>query len=100
MSISLDEGRMVSDSAADAVGAEQPRKPVSAKGEKKPNVFARFVVFVRQIIAELKKVVTPTRPELINYTIVVLVFVAVIMGFITVLDFGLGKLRFWLFARG
>lgn len=86
----------MSDSAADAVGAAQ--KPASAKGEKKPNVFARLVLFVRQIIGELKKVVTPTRQDLISYTIVVLVFVAVVMAFITGIDFGLGKLMLWLFA--
>ena len=83
---------MVSDSAAET------RQPTRAKGDKKPNVYARFVLFVRQIIAELKKVVTPTRSELVNYTIVVLVFVAVIMAFITGIDFGLGKLMLWLFA--
>ena len=90
----------MSDSAADAVGAEQSRKPARSKGEKKPHVFARLALFVRQIIAELKKVVTPTRQDLISYTIVVLVFVAVVMAFITGVDFGLGKLMFWLFAKG
>ena len=90
----------MSDSAADAVGAEQSApKPARAKGEKKPGLIARLVLFVRQIVAELKKVVTPTRQELVNYTIVVLVFVAVVMAFITAVDFGLGKLMFWLFAK-
>ena len=51
-----------------------------------------------QIIAELKKVVTPTRSELVSYTIVVLVFVAVVMAFITGLDFVVGRLMLWLFA--
>jgi len=89
----------VSDSAADAVGAEgAARKPARTKGGTKPSVYARFVLFVRQIIAELKKVVTPTRQELVSYTIVVLVFVGVIMAFITGIDFGLGKLMLWLFA--
>ena len=36
--------------------------------------FARIALFVRQIIGELKKVVAPTRKELINYTLVVLAF--------------------------
>ncbi len=90
---------MVSDSAADAVGAaETARQSARAKGEKKPNLYARIVLFVRQVIAELKKVVTPSRQELISYTIVVLVFVAVIMTFITGLDFVVGKLMLWLFA--
>ena len=89
----------MSDSAPDAVGAaETAHTSARAKGEKKPNVFARLALFVRQILGELKKVVTPTRQELISYTIVVLVFVAVMMAFITGIDFGLGKLMLWLFA--
>lgn len=86
----------MSDSAADAVGTS--RQPARGKGEKKPHLFARIALFVRQVIAELKKVVTPTRQELINYTIVVLVFVSVIMAFITGLDFVVGRLMLWLFA--
>ena len=30
--------------------------------------FARIALFIRQVIAELKKVVTPTRRELFSYT--------------------------------
>ena len=54
--------------------------------------------FIADSIAELKKVVRPTRSELITYTSVVLVFVAVIMAFVTVLDLGIGKLTFWVFG--
>ena len=36
-------------------------------------------MFVRQTIAELKKVVTPTRKELVNYTLVVIAFVAIMI---------------------
>ena len=41
----------------------------------KPGIFSRIALFLRQVIGELKKVVTPTRKELINYTAVVLVFI-------------------------
>lgn len=54
------------------------------------NVFARIALFVRQVVGELRKVVTPTRSELINYTIVVLVFVTVVMLFVTALDYVIG----------
>ncbi len=64
----------------------------SAKGEQRRGVFARIVVFVRQVIAELKKVVRPTRAELVRYTIVVLVFVVVVMAFVTVVDLGVRSL--------
>jgi preprotein translocase subunit SecE len=46
----------------------------------------------------MKKVVTPTRKELLNYTAVVLVFVVIVMGIVTVLDLGFGKLVLWVFG--
>ncbi|GAA4781591.1 MULTISPECIES: preprotein translocase subunit SecE [Microbacterium] len=56
-------------------------------GEKKANVFARIVIFIRQVIAELRKVVTPTRKELVKFTAVVLGFVVVMMALVYGLDF-------------
>lgn len=47
---------------------------------------ARPSSFVEQVLAELRKVVQPTRQELITYTIVVFVFVVVMIGFIFGLD--------------
>jgi preprotein translocase subunit SecE len=41
----------------------------------KPSLWARFTLFLRQVVAELRKVVWPTRKELITYTWVVIVFV-------------------------
>ena len=54
--------------------------------------------FYRQVVAELRKVVWPTRQQLITYFWVVLVFVIVVMTFVSLLDLGFGKLAFWLFA--
>jgi preprotein translocase subunit SecE len=51
---------------------------------------ARLGLFYRQVIAELRKVVWPTRSQLITYTAVVLVFVAFIIAVISVLDLGFG----------
>jgi preprotein translocase subunit SecE len=57
-------------------------------------------LFLRQVVAELKKVVRPTRNELITYTSVVLVFVLAVMSYVSVLDFGFGKLVLWVFGGG
>ena len=51
---------------------------------------ARLGLFYRQVIAELRKVVWPTRSQLITYTAVVLVFVAFIISVISVLDLAFG----------
>ena len=40
----------------------------------------------------------PTRTELITYTSVVLVFVLVVMTYVSVLDLGFGKLVLWAFG--
>ena len=60
-------------------GAGAPR-------EKKPNIFARIALFIRQVLAELRKVVTPTRQELLKFTAVVLGFVLVMMAIVYGLD--------------
>ncbi len=54
--------------------------------EKRPNVFARLALFIRQVFAELRKVVTPTRQELFKFTAVVLGFVVVMMAIVYSLD--------------
>ena len=55
-------------------------------------------LFVRQVTAELRKVIWPTRRELRTYTIVALVFVLVMVVIVTSLDYGFTKLVFWAFG--
>ena len=66
---------------------------VSSKGQR-----TNPADFLRQVVAELRKVVWPTREQLITYFWVVLVFVLVVMTFVGLLDLGLGKLVFEIFA--
>ena len=54
---------------------------------KRPNVFKRLVRFLREVVAELRKVIWPTRKMLVTYTIVVLVFVAVMVALVFGLDY-------------
>ena len=56
------------------------------------------LLYLRQVVAELRKVVRPTRTELITYTTVVLVFVLVVMLYVSAMDFGFGKLVLWAFG--
>jgi preprotein translocase subunit SecE len=51
----------------------------------------RASLFYRQVIAELRKVIWPTRKELVTYTTVVIVFVLVVIAYVTALDFGFSK---------
>jgi preprotein translocase subunit SecE len=66
----------------------------------KKSWFGRMMLFFRQVIIELKKVVTPTRRELLNFTAVVLVFVVIMMAIIWSLDQFFGFVVLFVFGNG
>jgi preprotein translocase subunit SecE len=63
-----------------------------AQGSGSTNPFLAIGLFIRQVIAELRKVVVPSRRELILYSITVLLFVA----FMILLIFGLDAAFSWI----
>ena len=73
--------------------------PSTDSGQKR-GIFGRIWLFLRQVVGELKKVVAPSRRELVNYVLVVLVFVAFMMVLISLLDLGFGQVALWLFGNG
>lgn len=83
---------------------DEPSEDVVANAKKeraeRRGPFARLALFIRQVIGELKKVVTPTRKELLSYTGVVLVFVVIMMALVSVLDLGFGTLVSYVFGDG
>ena len=62
------------------------------KDRAQGNVFSRLALFIRQVIAALRKVIWPTRKELVAYTTVVVIFVLIMAGIIAAMDY--------VFARG
>lgn len=58
-----------------------------SKKKDKPGLFGRVSLFLREVVAELRKVIWPTRKELITYTGIVIVFVVVMAAIIAALDF-------------
>jgi preprotein translocase subunit SecE len=73
----------------------RPQTPVSRgrdRGRTPPGLF------LRQVVAELRKVVWPTQQQVVTYFFVVLVFVLAMMAYVSGLDFGFGKLMFAIFA--
>ena len=63
------------------------------------NIFARLINFVREVVAELRKVIWPTRKELTTYTVVVVVFVIVMLTIVGGLDYLLAKGVLWAFGN-
>jgi preprotein translocase subunit SecE len=55
--------------------------------------------FIREVRGELRKVAWPSRPETINYSIIVLVAVVILTAYIASLDFAFGEAIFKLFER-
>ena len=77
----------------------------SSPRERRPqggNAFSRFFssigLYVAQVIDEMRKVVYPTRKELITYTVTVITFVTVIMLYTMGLDAVFTRLVTWVFA--
>lgn len=82
--------------AIDAEGAparQQRRQPAQTTKPKEqrqsPIKWARQ--FLREVVAEMKKVVWPTRNEVVNYSIVVFIMLVVLTAMIGLLDYGFGQ---------
>jgi preprotein translocase subunit SecE len=92
----------------DAVGSidmpdaqdEAPESKKNRKGGKraKKGPLKRLALFYRQIVAELRKVVWPTRNQLTTYTTVVIIFVVIMIGLVTVIDYGLDNAAKYVFG--
>jgi preprotein translocase subunit SecE len=70
----------------------RPAKGTERGGNPLSRWIRRLQLFVSQILDELRKVVRPTRSELWNYTLVVIVFVTVMMALVSAMDYGFTKL--------
>jgi preprotein translocase subunit SecE len=69
--------------------APESRKKTRKGGKRgKKGPLGRLALFYRQVVAELRKVVWPTRSQLTTYTTVVIVFVVIMIGLVTVIDYG------------
>ena len=66
--------------------------------EESQGIFGRIGLFYRQVVSELRKVVWPTRNQLTTYTSVVLVFVGFGILVVSIFDFVLTKVVFWVFG--
>jgi preprotein translocase subunit SecE len=80
-----DSGGGRGDGAGGAGGGGRRRNP------ERPNRIRNIGTFYKQVIAELRKVIWPTRKELVTYTTVVVVFVLVMVAIVAVFDLLFGK---------
>lgn len=66
--------------------------------QAKVSLLGRLVRFLREVVAELRKVIWPSRNQLVTYTIVVLVFVSFMVALVWLLDFLFGQGVAYLFG--
>jgi preprotein translocase subunit SecE len=81
--------------AADKKTAATPKRD---RKDKKASLFSRLVRFIREVWAELRKVVWPNQKQMITYTTVVMVFVVFMVALVAGLDVLFAKGVFWLFG--
>jgi preprotein translocase subunit SecE len=84
--------------AASTRTVARPRPKSTKKDEIGPGILGRLIRFVREVVAELQKVIWPTRKELLTYTSVVVVFVTIMMTVVALLDLGFAKSMFVIFG--
>ncbi|GAB3294394.1 preprotein translocase subunit SecE [Parasphingorhabdus pacifica] len=79
---------------------ESKGRPTPSRDGRQGRVspFRKIVRFLREVVAELRKVIWPTRKSLVTYTLVVLVFVTIMVSFIAGVDLLFAKGVLWLFG--
>jgi preprotein translocase subunit SecE len=75
------------------------RKSTKAKTTERGGIFGRLMNFFREVVAELRKVIWPTRKELLTYTAVVVVFLVIMVTIVGLMDVGLAKVTLWVFGN-
>ncbi|GAB2938185.1 preprotein translocase subunit SecE [Streptomyces mayteni] len=80
----------------DSVETPEPQPQGEGTGKRrgrraKRGPLGRLALFYRQVVAELRKVVWPSRRQLSTYTTAVIVFVIVVICILTVIDFGFSR---------
>jgi preprotein translocase subunit SecE len=89
------QGQLGADGAPATRKRPAPQAPRPAAKDERTGP----IQFLREVRGELRKVAWPTRPEIINYSIIVLITVVVLTTFIATLDFVFGEAVFKLFER-
>jgi preprotein translocase subunit SecE len=87
-----DDAVVADDEPAEDGKADRVAESDGAKAKKTTSRGGnRIGGFFREVVSELRKVIWPTRKELLTYTAVVIVFVTVMTTIVALLDYGFGK---------
>ncbi|GHH89726.1 MULTISPECIES: preprotein translocase subunit SecE [Streptomyces] len=84
------------DAEDEAPDSQKKTRKGGKRAKKGP--LKRLALFYRQIVAELRKVVWPTRNQLTSYTTAVIIFVVLMIGLVTLIDYGLSNAAKYVFG--
>ena len=82
-----------------AVRERTAGNPKAAKEVRRTGLFGRIGNFFREVVSELRKVIWPTRKELLTYTSVVIAFVVIVTAIVVGLDYVFAKGVLWTFGN-
>ena len=80
--------------AKKAQAAQKPKKP----GDRSANPLVFVYNYLKQVVAEMRKVIWPNRKQMLTYTSVVLAFLAFMVALVGLADLGLAKLVMLVFG--
>lgn len=72
--------------------------PSRGRGRERVGVPARINRYLKEVVAELRKVIWPTRNEMVTYSIVVVLFLIFMIAVTWGADFGFARLILWIFG--
>ena len=91
------QGALGADGQPQRAQAQQQRRPPTAPRQEEKEGRTGPRQFLKEVRGELRKVAWPTRAEVINYSIIVLIAVVVMMAFIAAVDYGVAEFVLTLF---
>jgi preprotein translocase subunit SecE len=80
---------------AKAKAESEDEQTKTKKDLERVGFFGRIGRFFREVVAELRKVIWPTRKELLTYTAVVVSFLTVMTAIVVGLDYAFAKAVLW-----
>jgi preprotein translocase subunit SecE len=85
-------------SKAKSTQKDKAKKPKKAGSPSSLNPFVFVYNYLKQVVAEMRKVIWPNRKQMLTYTSVVLVFLAFMVAVVGGADLGLSKLVLLVFG--
>ncbi|TDK98661.1 preprotein translocase subunit SecE [Mycobacterium paragordonae] len=93
-----DASKSAKTSKAKSTQKDKAKKPKKACSPSSLNPFVFVYNYLKQVVAEMRKVIWPNRKQMLTYTSVVLVFLAFMVAVVGGADLGLSKLVLLVFG--